>query len=345
MYWIRRFSLSVRTLPLAVCLLFLLAACQTAVPSESTDYIVGEVEEIISEKKYVDETFGTKKTYSFRVSFPKKSGPVSQIINQDYTLDTPAAQLPVRGKKYIFFQEQLVDGSYAYTLVDVLRSGHPFWLALVAAVPLVFWGRWNGLRPLLIGASMGTSFLLGHFLHLPWLLLSLLTLGTTVFTAGLLNFGVTRRLSVCVSAGGLSMVVALVLIWLSNALALADAQTLFSSPLLLQLSAGLSYLLTLVVQVVYTTYRSDPTLKAAELFRKSLLAGRSGLETVTGLYLLVLLGRFLTQAYGQADTPGLMQLDPLMSELTVLCLLVLLTALSLPLSTWVSVRMLYRRRV
>ena len=348
MYWIRRFCLSARTLPLALLLLCLvggLSACQKTPPTESSDYVVGEVEEVISEKQVADTAFGQKKTFRFRVNLPGKSGQISQIIEQEYTAETPPEQWPARGKKYIFFQDQLIDGSRSYTLVEALRAGHPFWLAALAAGVLIIWGRWHGLRPVLIGASMTTSFFLGHFLHLPWLLLGLLTVGATVTTTSLLNFGATRRFSVCLSAGLLSTVLALGLIWFSHVLALADAQTLLNSPLLLQFSAGLSYLLTTVVQVVYSTYRSDPTLKAAELFRKSLQAGRSVLETVTSLYLLILLARFLTLAYGQADTPGLMQLDPLMSELSALFVLLIALALSLPLTVWTSVRMLYRRRV
>lgn len=340
--------------PLILMIWFLLAVlpagAQTSAvePNSGPDYITGQVIEILSEKTIVDEAFGhQEKKFKFKVRFPGKSGQPEETVTveQAYTPQTAKELLPTKGKKYIFFQDQGIDGTRSYTLVDVQRSGHLGWTALLMAVLLIGIARWYGLKPLLISAAMGGSFLITHFLHLPWFLISLLTLSATVATSAALNFGLSRRMSASLAAAGASLVATLLLIWLGSWFSLADMTTLLGGSLILQLSAGLAYVVNTTVSGVYLHYRTDPTLTPQALLQKSIFSSRTAVEVVASLYLLIFLAQVLSATYGQNETPGLMQMEPILAEMVGMFFMLMGLALSLPISAWLGVRMLYRRRV
>lgn len=333
-----------------ICLLMAPAlAEESATPvMDSPDYVTGQVEEILSEKTVVDEAFGhQEKKFRFKVRFPGRPGKPAEsvIVEQAYTPESPKELMPAKGKKYIFFQDVLVDGSRTYTLVDIQRSGHLGWTGVLAALVMVVVARWYGLKPLLVSGGLVISFFLGHLLHLPWTLLSIVSLGATVAIAGLLTFGTSRRLTATLSAALLSMGVTLVLVWIGSWFALADMASLFGGAMVLQLAGGLTYIVIHSVNAVHLTYRSEPTLTASELLRKSLATGRSSVEVITTLYLVIFLAQALTATYGQQEAPGLMQMEPVLAELVSLFFLLTSLVLALPLSCWLGVRMLYRRRV
>ncbi|MGE3728124.1 MAG: hypothetical protein AB7I41_21395 [Candidatus Sericytochromatia bacterium] len=317
-------------------------------PEAGPDYVTGQVIEILSEKTIVDEAFGhQEKKFKFKVRFPGKSGQPEETVTveQAYTPQTAKELLPTKGKKYIFFQDQGIDGSRSYTLVDVQRSGHLGWTALLMALMLIGIARWYGLKPLLISTAMGATFYICHFLHLPWFLISLLTLAATVSASALLNFGLTRRMSVSLAASGASLLATLLLIWLGSWFSLADFNTLLGGSLILQLSAGLAYIANTTVSGVYLHYRNDPTLTAQALLQKSVFSGRGSVEVVASLYLLIFLSQVLTATFGQNEAPGLMQMEPILAEMVGLFFMLMGLALSLPISAWLGIRMIYRRRV
>jgi uncharacterized membrane protein len=335
-----------------LCLFGLVLPCNaqpTAVePDSGPDYVTGQVIEILSEKTIVDESFGhQEKKYRFKVHFAGKSGQPDQTVTveQSYTPQTAKELLPAKGKKYIFFQDQLVDGTRNYTLVDVQRSGNLGLTALLAVLILLGIGRWYGLKPLLVSASLGLSFVLSRFLHLPWILVGFLSLGATVATSALLNFGATRRTSVSLVAATGSLVITLLLVWLGSWFALVDLDSLLESSMLLQLSGGLAYIVTTTVAGVALHYRNDPTLSPQALFQKSVASGRSPLEVGLTLYLVIFLAQVLSATYGQNEIPGLMQMEPILAEMVNLFFILISLALSLPITAWLSVRMLYRRRI
>jgi len=324
------------------------AQTQAAKTTDGPDYVTGQVEEILSEKTIVDEAFGhQEKKFRFKVRFPSKQGQPAEtvIVEQAYTPETPTELMPAKGKKYIFFQDQLVDGSRNYTLVDVQRSDHLALTMVLTALILLGIARWYGLKPLLTTGSMVASFFVCHLLHLPWLLLSLVTLAVTLTAAGLLSFGATRRLSVALSAASLSLGATLVLIWIGSWFSLVDPSALLAGSALLQMSAGLAYVVITTVNSVHLNYRNDPTLNPSELLKKSLVASRGAVEVVSSIYLLIFIAQVLTSTYGQNETPGLMQMEPVLAELVSLFFMLMGFALALPITSWLGVRMLYRRRV
>lgn len=332
-----------------LCLLISPVLAEASIPpKDHPDYVTGQVEEILSETTVVDEAFGhQEKKYRFKVRFPGSLGKPGEsvIVEQTFTPQTPKELMPAKGKKYIFFRDVLVDGSSTYTLVDVQRSGQLSGIGLLAALVLIGVARWYGLKSLLIGMGFMGSFFLCHWLHLPWPLLSVLSLLVTIAVAGVLSFGITHRLTISLMAGCLSLGVSLIVIWIGSLFHLTDLASLLGGAMFLQMTGGLSYIVICAVNTVHLTYRSHPTLTAAALLRKSLIVARNSLEVVSTLYLMIFLAQFLTATYGQQETPGLMQMEPALAELVSLSLLLLSLALSLPLSCWLSVHMLYRRRV
>jgi hypothetical protein len=68
-------------------------------------------------------------------------------------------------------------------------------------------------------------------------------------------------------------------------------------------------------------------------------------EVVASLYLLIFLAQVLTATYGQNEAPGLMQMEPILAEMVGLFFMLMGLALSLPISAWLGIRMIYRRRV
>lgn len=333
--------------------LWLVLSMFTALPvlavEETSPYITGHVEDVLSETLIEDEAFGRKeKKFRFRVKFPRqgKQSAETVVIEQSYTPETPPQLLPKPGQQFIFFRESAVDGSNSYVLVDVKRSSNAPWGLLLLALATFVIGRWYGLKPLLAAAGASATMAALQLLHLPWGITSLLACVAGAVLVSLLTFGFDKRFSASLTAMAASSLFTLFLAWVGSWFGVGDPGNLLQAGLLLQMTGGLSFVAVQTVQAIHLSYRQDPTLTRPALFQRGLAHGRASLEAVSAAVLFIFLGQFLAATYAQSDlSPGLMQLDPAMVELTTLIYLLTGTLSGLPLAAWCGANMLYRRRI
>ncbi|MBF2053218.1 MAG: hypothetical protein IGS03_07095 [Candidatus Sericytochromatia bacterium] len=299
--------------------------------------------EILSETTLEDETFGIEeKKVRFKVRIEPQAGEAEEtiLLEQSYSLDTPTELMPREGKHFVFYKETLADGAHAYTLIDVQRLNHVRWVALLVLFLLLIFGRWYGLKALLIGGGMLVIFLLLHTLHVPWLLNSILSFAAVAAFSALLTFGPGLRLTASISACLASGALTLILIWLGSWLGVSSVSVLLKNGLILQMIAGLSHIAITTVTAIHVSRRNEPGLGRKALFQKGLHGGRGALEVVTTLYLVMTLGQILSSAYGQGHQPGLLQMEPILTEMASLLFMLIGFACSVPVSAVIASRML-----
>jgi uncharacterized membrane protein len=145
---------------------------------------------------------------------------------------------------------------------------------------------------------------------------------------------------------GASALLTLMLAWGGSLFGVGDPSSLLQAGLLLQMTGGLAFVVVQTVQAIHLSYRQDPTLARSALFQRGITHGRTSLEAVSAAVLFIFLGQFLAATHAQTElSPGLMQLDPAMVELTTLIYVLTGILSGLPLAAWLGVNMLYRRRV
>lgn len=319
---------------------------QTPVADEPA-YIAGEVTEILSETSVQDEAFGREeKKFKFKVHFPAKDGDPEEtvLLEQSYSPDTARELMPVKGKHFIFYKETMADGTHAYTLIDVQRLNHVPLIALAVIVLLILLGRWYGIKALLISAAMLASFMLLQLLKFPWMLNSILTFAIVAAVACLLTFGSGPRFLASYIASILGGVLTLSLVWIGGLLSISSPSVLLGSGMILQMAAGLSYIATSTVTAIHLSLRNEPGISKAGLYQKGLVGGRGSIEVVATLYLIISIGQILTSLYSQGGEPGLLQMEPILTEMASLLFMVLGFTLALPLSALVGARLLASRR-
>lgn len=312
-------------------------------PEQEPAYVSGQVTEILSETTLQDEAFGLEeKKVRFKVRIEAHEGSPEEtiLLEQSYSLDTPTELMPREGKHFVFYKETLADGAHAYTLIDVQRLNHVRWVALIVVILLLIFGRWYGLKSLLIGGGMLVTFLLLHVLHVPWLLNSMLSFVAVTAFSALLTFGTGPRLLASLSACLASGTLTLTLIWLGSWMGVSSVAVLLHSGLILQMVAGLSYIAITTVTAIHVSRRNEPGLGRKVLFQKGLHGGRGAIEVVTTLYLVMTLGQILSSAYGQGHQPGLLQMEPILTEMASLLFMLIGFACSVPLSALIASRML-----
>ncbi|HEY9840967.1 MAG TPA: hypothetical protein V6D23_10965 [Candidatus Obscuribacterales bacterium] len=323
------------------------APAQTQIHSEDEpEYVAGQVTEIISETSIQDEAFGREeKKFRFKVHFPGKGNDPEEtiLLEQSYSPETSHELLPVKGKRFIFYKETMADGTHAFTLIDVQRLNHVPWVALAVIVLLVLLGRWYGIKALLISCGLLACFLLFQLLKFPWLLNSLLTFAAVGAFSCLLTFGTGPRFVASFASTLLGGGVILALVWLSGVLAISSPSVLLGSGMVLQMAAGLSYISISTVTAVHLSWRNDPNLSPPALFQKGYTGGRGSIEVVATLYLVIAIGQILTTIYSQGGEPGLLQMEPILTEMASLLFMLLGFALALPLSAMIGSRLLPRR--
>lgn len=336
-----------------LCFLFAMGRPVLAAPQDSPidlqqpEYVVGRITEIQAETTVEDEAFGRSEThYRFQVYFPAQKGAEAETIQmeQSYGVDTPPELLPRVGKRFIFYKETLVDGSHAYTLVDVQRLNRVHWILIAVVVLLVLMGRWFGIKALLISGGMLGTFWFFHLFHFPWMLNSFFTFISITVLSALLTFGLTPRFNACLASTFAGGVTTLVLIWFSKILAVSSPAVLLQSGLLLQMAGGLSYISISTIRAIHITQRTEPGLSRTQLFKKGFVGGQGAIEVVATLYLVLMLGQVLNSAYAQGPDPGLLQMEPILTDMASLLFMLMGFALCLPLSALIGSRLLSRSR-
>lgn len=306
------------------------------------EYVSGHVTEILSETTIQDEAFGREeKKYRFKVHFNAQGKDPEEtiLLEQSYSLDTPRELLPRKGKHFIFYKETMVDGTHAYTLIDVQRLNHVPLVALAVVLALVLLGRWYGIKAVLIGSGMLACFMLFQLLKFPWLLNSLLTFAAVAAFASILTFGSGPRFVASLSATLLGGLLILGLVWLGGLLSISSPSVLLGSGMVLQMAAGLSYIAISTVTAVHLSWRADPTQASQVFYQKGLAGGRGSLEVVVTLYLVITIGQILTSVYAQGGEPGLLQMEPVLTEMASLLFMLLGFAFALPLSALLAARL------
>ena len=94
------------------------------------------------------------------------------------------------------------------------------------------------------------------------------------------------------------------------------------------------------VTALHLSWRNDPGLSQSTLYQKGLMGGRGSIEVVATLYLIISIGQILTSIYSQGGEPGLLQMEPILTEMASLLFMLLGFTLSLPLSALVSSRVI-----
>jgi len=311
--------------------------------SENLSYVSGQVTEILSETVLQDEAFGLEeKKVRFRVHFEaQKETPAETILlEQSYSLDTPPELMPQKGKRFVFYKETLADGDHAYTLIDIQRLNHVRWVAVLVVLLLILLGRWYGLKAILISTGLLLSFFLFHLLKTPWFLNSILTFGCVAALSSLLTFGAGPRFVASFTAAGAGGLVTIGLVWLGSLFAVSSPSVLLQSGMVLQMVAGLSYIAIATVTAVHLSRRNEPNLTRKALLPKGIAGGRGALELVATLYLVLTLGQILSSAYSQGHEPGLLQMEPILTEMAGLMFMLMGFALAVPLSALIAARFL-----
>lgn len=333
------------------CVFFLLqpvlAQSAADVPAESNttehepQYVSGQVTEIVSETTVQDEAFNRQeKKIRFKVHFAA-NGPDPEetiLLEQSYSLDTPAELLPSKGKHFIFYKETMVDNTHAYTLIDVQRLNHVPWIALLVSVLLILFGRWFGIKSLLIAAAMFMSFSFFNLIKLPWLLNSFVSCLLTMALTCFLSFGMGPRLIASLSACLGGAVITSICVWLSGLFAVSSPSVLLSSGMILQMSAGISFIAISTIQAVQAAWKQEPGLSRKALFQKSMVAARPAIETVSSLFLLIFIGQILTSVYSQGGEMGILQMEPVLTGMASLLFMLIGFVLTLPISAWIGAR-------
>lgn len=114
--------------------------------------------------------------------------------------------------------------------------------------------------------------------------------------------------------------------------------------MILQMAAGLSYIAISTTTAVYLSWRSDPNISRKALFQKGYIGGRGSIEVVATLYLVITIGQILTSVYSQGGELNLLQMEPVLTEMASLLFMLLGFALALPLSAFVSSRLLNKKK-
>lgn len=329
-----------------VLLMLFPASAQEALEAEN-DYVSGKVTEILSETTVQDEAFGREeKRMRFKVHFQAQKGDPAETIEmeQSYSLETPAELWPQKGKSFIFYKETLADGSHSYTLIDAQRLKHMPWVSLLVVVLLVVLGRWYGIKAVLLSGGLLISFWLFHLLHFPWILNALLTFVVSTVIIAILTFGTSPRFVACVAstlAGGL---LTLFLVWVGGLLGVTSPSVLLYSGLILQMVAGLSYISIAALNTMQLGLRTDPAMGARALYQKGILGGRTALEVVASVALVMTLGQILAAAYAQGGELGLLQMEPILTEMASLLYMLMGFAISIPISANLGTRFLIKNR-
>lgn len=316
-----------------------------AVTLEEPSYVTGRVSEILSETQVQDEAFGRNDTrLRFQVQVEGQEEPIE--LEQTLTPDTPAELWPQPGKRFVFYRETMADGSRSYTLIDVQRLNHVPWLLGAVVLALILLGRWYGIKTLLICGTLVMVMFLLQLIRAPWLVKSLMGFLSIVFVAPLLTFGVGKRFFASVVASVVGALAIFVLVWLGGLFSISSPSALFQSSMILQMSAGLSYIAISTLTAQHHAQRTQPEIGLRALFQKGVVGGRGSIEMVATLYLI--LG--LAQAFhsvslpGQVVVPGqeagLLQIEPILTELVSYLFMLIGFALVQPLSALIGARSL-----
>lgn len=319
-------------------------------PSEQEsepEYVSGQVTEILSETTIQDEAFGRQeKKFRFKVHFNAQGKEPEEtiLLEQSYSLDTPSELLPRKGKHFIFYKETMVDNTHAYTLIDVQRLNHVPWIAFIVALALILFGRWYGIKALLIGGGMLICFMLFQLIKFPWLLNSVITFAAVSALACLLTFGSGPRLIASLLSTLLGGAFTLLLVWISSWFSISSPSVLLGSGMILQMSAGLSYIAISTVTAMHVSWRNEPGQSPKSLYQKGLLGGRGSIEIVASIYLVFVIGQLLTSVYSQGGDPGMLQMEPILTEMAGLLFMLLGFSFALPLSALLGSRFLIKSR-
>lgn len=311
-------------------------------------YTTGKVKEILAEKVIDEPDIGRHDIkYRFQLEIPAETGssPTVITLEETYSPEVPKSMYPRPGKQYVLLKEVAADQSASYSIVGVQRSQDTGWALLAIAVLLILIGRWQGLKPLLAGGAAAGIFSLGMWIHLPWLLNVVATVGAGIGMLGLLSVGPNRKLSSVLVSTALSTGLTIVAMGLWGWLMGLGWQDTLGGSAVLELTGASAYLAMTTVVAIATAYRQEPTLKRADLFRSGLQSGRQTLEGIVSVVLFFYLGRMASSAYGSQSWSDWLQTEAVGTDMITLLTVVLGICLCHVVSAWLGAQMLYRRNI
>ena len=135
------------------------------------------------------------------------------------------------------------------------------------------------------------------------------------------------------------------LIWVTTLLFSFPLNPLFVSSVLLGTIGGITYIVLSIVSVICDSYHDDPTLSEQILFLKGMFLGRRSIEIVLMILSFMFLGHILPILYTIDQVHNLLQQERIISELSMLFFMILIFVLSAPLTAFLTLRLVYRRRV
>lgn len=336
------------TLIISLVVFFGISDAHSAVKN-SSDYSIGKVVEILSEKTIVDESFGRKELkFKFTVQF--LSGPLqnqTKIIEQSYSEDEPERIFPRKGKQFLFLQEETAQNSQ-YIIVDVYQLNETLWGVTICLILILIFGRWNALRAISILLLTSTVFIGFRYLNLPILLNIFLVLLIGGCLSILVLSGFNKKWLVNVVSLLVNINIIAAVIWCINQFSPSlTLENPLIATIMLSIVGLLMYITSRISSAIYQTYKEDPTLSQKELYQQGMKIGRESIESILMVVLFIYISHILVNLYNIAlnDWLDLTQLNTVMTSLTTLFITMLGLVIALPLTAFLSLKILYRKEI